>query len=159
MNRKQLILWIGGLLCSSLCFAQEVGTVAITQDATLETLLYQNKQQSASSQEEALTAAGYRVQIYSSNLSRQAKEMAQEWKKTIESTFVGKKAYITYQAPFWKVRVGDFTHYAEAVMFSKELKQTYPKEAGEIIVVKEKQVKPIYFEPKVAPAIADSTLK
>ena len=150
MNKKQLILWIGGLLCSIVGVAQEVGTVTIEQDEVLNTLLYQNVPSTPALQEEALIATGYRVQIYSSNLTRQAKEKAQEWKNTIESTFVGTRAYVTYQAPFWKVRVGDFTHYAEAVLFSKELKRTFPNEAGEIIIVKEKQVKPIYFEAKVA---------
>lgn len=139
-----------GLLCSIASIAQETGIVTIEQDEALNNLLYKNAQSATPSQEEALIATGYRVQIYSSNLTRQAKEKAQEWKNTIESTFVGTRAYVTYQAPFWKVRVGDFTHYAEAVLFSKELKRTFPKEAGEIIVVKEKQVKPIYFEAKVA---------
>lgn len=139
-----------GLLCSIASIAQETGIVTIEQDEALNNLLYKNTQSATPSQEEALIATGYRVQIYSSNLTRQAKEKAQEWKNTIESTFVGTRAYVTYQAPFWKVRVGDFTHYAEAVLFSKELKRTFPKEAGEIIVVKEKQVKPIYFEAKVA---------
>ena len=105
---------------------------------------------------EALTANGYRVQLYSSNAARKAKETALEWKATFEKDFPQHHAYLQYQAPFWKLRVGDFTHYASAVLFSEQLKKAYPKEADEIIIIKEKQVKPLYFEAKELVAETDS---
>jgi hypothetical protein len=145
MKMRHFLLTIFACLFATFAWAQQ-GTVTIHHSDSMEQLLYQNKKATTANTEEALVATGYRVQIYSSNASRKAKETAFEWKKNIEEAFTNHKAYVVYQAPFWKVRVGDFTHYAEAVLFSKELAQKYPKEAGEIIVVKEKQVKPLYFK-------------
>lgn len=149
MKMKHILLTGIAWLLTAFAWAQQ-GTVSIHQDAALDKLLYQNKHTQPAT-EESLIATGYRVQIYSSNASRKAKETAFEWKKNIEETYPNQKAYVVYQAPFWKVRVGDFTHYAEAVLFSKDLAHQFPKQAGEIIVVKEKQVKPLYFNnPKAA---------
>jgi hypothetical protein len=149
MKMRHFLLTSMALLLTAFAWAQQ-GTVTIHQDPTLDKLLYQNKKAATTQTEEALLATGYRVQIYSSNASRKAKETATQWKTDLETAFPNLKTYLVYQAPFWKVRVGDFTHYAEAVLFSKELTKAFPKQAGEIIVVKEKQVKPLYFKNETA---------
>lgn len=156
MKMKHFLLTSMALLFAAFAWAQQ-GTVTIHHSDSMEQLLYQNKKAAANNTDEALVATGYRVQIYSSNASRKAKETATQWKKELETAFPNQKTYLVYQAPFWKVRVGDFTHYAEAVHFSKELAKKYPKEAGEIIVVKEKQVKPLYFGTQSTPATTANT--
>jgi hypothetical protein len=124
------------------------GSVSTYHNERLNDLLFQEKSKNYKlDTEETISATGYRVQIYSSNASRQAKEIAFKWKENLEKKFPEYKVYVQYQAPFWKVRIGDFTHYGEATTCSHLLKQAYPKEANEIIIVKEKQVKPIYFQP------------
>ena len=143
------------MLVCAYSWAQQ-GVVTIHQDARLEALLQPQNEQTAGQTQEALTASGYRVQLYSSNAARKAKETALEWKATFEKDFPQHHAYLQYQAPFWKLRVGDFTHYASAVLFSEQLKKAYPKEADEIIIIKEKQVKPLYFEAKELVAETDS---
>lgn len=145
MNMKHFLITNIVLLFTAFAWAQQ-GTVTIHHSDSMEQLLYQNKKATSNNAEEALVATGYRVQIYSSNASRKAKETATQWKKELETAFPNQKTYLAYQAPFWKVRIGDFTHYAEAVLFSQKLIQKFPKQAGEIIVVKEKQVKPLYFK-------------
>lgn len=155
MNIKHVILTGITLLFTAFAWAQQ-GTVTVYQDDRLGTLLYQEKNNTAQTPKEAIVANGYRVQVYSSNAARKAKETALEWKKTIEEAFPQLRAYVQYQAPFWKVRVGDFTHYAAAVLCSKQLQQAYPDKAGEIIIVKEKQVKPLYFEEQITPTTTDS---
>lgn len=146
MKVKQLILGTICLLTVPYLWAQ-IGTVHTYHAPELNQLLYPDTLQStATNVDSAIVATGYRIQIYSSNASRKAKEQAFQWQQDIEQTFPPYRAYVQYQAPFWKVRVGDFTHYAEAVVFSNHLKNVYPNEASEIIIVKEKQVKPIYFK-------------
>jgi hypothetical protein len=44
------------------------------------------------------------------------------------------------------VRLGDFSNYSEAVVFSKKVKSTLPKLANEIIVIKENNTKPLYLD-------------
>ena len=66
------------------------------------------------------------------------------------------KSYVTYSAPFWKVRLGDFSNYAEAVIFSKKVKSALPKLANEIIVIKENSTKPLYLNENKPLIGADS---
>ena len=157
MKLKQIILTISFLSLSSFLWAQ-TGVVTIHQNATLDSLLYQEKnKETITLAEKNISATGYRVQIYSSNASRKAKEQAFQWKTDLEEAYPEHHVYVQYQAPFWKVRIGDFTHYAEAVVWSNALKKAYPNEANEIMVVKEKQVKPIYLpEEAVTDSIATS---
>ena len=149
MNMKTYIVTAICLLASVYAWGHS-GVVTAHHDAALENLLYQEKNaEAAPSSESCITATGYRIQFYSSNASRKAKEIAFEWKAKLEEAFPQHRVYVQYQAPFWKVRVGDFTHYAEAVLCCNALKQAYPSEAGEIIVIKEKAVKPIYFKEEL----------
>lgn len=67
---------------------------------------------------------GYRVQIHYSADSEKA--------KSIKSKFLGKyaseaHAYIVYDAPNFKVRVGDFRTHLEAYRFLKKIKAEYPE--------------------------------
>jgi len=147
MKLKTIVTTILCLFATTSLWAQ-MGTVSTYHNEKLNNLLYLEKGKKYTNEtEESIYATGYRVQIYSSNASRQAKEIAFKWKEDIEKKFPEYKVYVQYQAPFWKVRVGDFTHYGESTTCSHLLKQAYPKEASEIIIVKEKQVKPIYFQP------------
>ena len=66
----------------------------------------------------------------------------------LKEIFPDVKCYVSYSAPFWKVRLGDFSNYAEAVVFSKKVKKELPKLAGEIIVTKENNTKPLYLDEK-----------
>ncbi|MCU0432058.1 MAG: SPOR domain-containing protein [Bacteroidia bacterium] len=67
---------------------------------------------------------GWRVQIHYS--------ADQDKAKSIKSKFLGKyaseaHAYITYDAPNFKVRVGDFRTQLEAYRFLKKIKAEYPE--------------------------------
>lgn len=150
MNMKVYIVTAICLLTSAYAWSQ-TGVVTAHHDAVLEGLLYQAKNTETIPQtESSINATGYRIQFYSSNASRKAKEIAFGWKEKLEEAYPEYRVYVQYQAPFWKVRVGDFTHYAEAVICCNMLKQAYPSEAGEMIVVKEKSVKPIYFQEELS---------
>jgi hypothetical protein len=96
----------------------------------------------------AVTAVGYRVQVYSNNNARKAKSEAFELEEKLKEIFPDVKCYVSYSAPFWKVRLGDFSNYAEAVVFSKKVKKALPKLANEIIVTKENNTKPLYLDEK-----------
>lgn len=70
---------------------------------------------------------GYRIQVFSDNSQKKAKEMAQERAKTIETTYPELTAYVTFNSPFWRVRVGNFSSYEEAAIKLRELKKMYPQ--------------------------------
>ena len=70
---------------------------------------------------------GYRIQVFSDNSQKKAKEMAQERAKTIETAYPELTAYVTFNSPFWRVRVGNFSSYEEAAIKLRELKKMYPQ--------------------------------
>lgn len=117
-------------------------------NAKLDSLLYKNVEPSERINNPAVTTSGYRVQIYSSNRAQIAKQGAFELEKNIKEIYPDLHTYVTYNAPFWKVRLGDFSSYYEALNFSNALKDAFPERATEVFVVKEDIIKPIYFDNK-----------
>lgn len=139
---KKLFVLLIGIMFSAVAMAEE-GVVILHQDSIMETLLVKKE---VADKNVAITAVGYRVQVYSNNNARKAKSEAFDLEDKLLELFPEVKCYVTYSAPFWKVRLGDFSNYAEAVIFSKKVKSTLPKLANEIIVIKENNTKPLYLD-------------
>ena len=70
--------------------------------------------------------SGYRIQVYSDNMQRRAKEMAQERAKMIQNSDSTLATYVTFNSPFWRVRVGNYSSYEEAAIKLRELKKQFP---------------------------------
>ncbi len=68
---------------------------------------------------------GYRIQLFFES-GRMARENAYEAKAKFLSSYQGIAAYVDYQAPFFKVRVGDFRTKREAQILYKKLKRQFP---------------------------------
>jgi SPOR domain len=103
-------------------------TVTIHQDKRIEALLVNKK---------SLTVSGFRVQVFSSNIQRTAKNNAFGIEKQIQEVFPNQPVYVNYTSPFWKVRVGDFKTKAEAQAFRNQLIESLPTLKSEIYVVPE----------------------
>jgi hypothetical protein len=65
---------------------------------------------------------GYRIQIYFGNDRIKAQEMRTEFIKFIPD----EAAYLIYQQPNFKVRVGDFRTRLEAAGFLKQINSSFP---------------------------------
>lgn len=83
---------------------------------------------------------GYRVQVYSSNDQRTAKNTSLSIEKKILNYFAAHNVYRTFSSPFWKVRVGDFRTMDDAQAFRDELIEAFPVLGKTMYVVKENQV-------------------
>ena len=143
--KKIFVLLLGVMFVAS-AMAQENGVVVLHHDSIMEALLVKNE---VTEKNNAITAVGYRVQVYSNNNARKAKSEAFELEEKLKEIFPDVKCYVSYSAPFWKVRLGDFSNYAEAVVFSKKVKKELPTLTGEIIVTKENNTKPLYLDEKI----------
>ena len=110
-------------------------TVKIHQDKRIEQLL-SNKRNSNSVQNQS-TANGYRVQVFSSNVQRVAKNDAFKIERQIREIFPDQTVYVNYSSPFWKVRVGDFISHAQAQSFRSKLIEAFPAMRSEIYIVRE----------------------
>ncbi|MEI6752525.1 MAG: SPOR domain-containing protein [Paludibacter sp.] len=107
-------------------------TVKIVQDKRIESLLVNKK---VAAQE--LTASGFRIQVFSSNIQKTAKNNAFGIEKQIQELFPELPVYVNYTSPFWKVRVGDFKSKADAQMARNKLTEAFPNLKSEIYVVPE----------------------
>lgn len=97
------------------------GSINITQDPGIEDLvgihIDMNKRNNG--------VDGFRIQIYLGS-SNNAKTEASEIKKKLLSLFPGERIYVMYEAPFWRVQVGDFRSKNESLELYRKLEKEFP---------------------------------
>lgn len=81
---------------------------------------------------------GYRVQVFDDNNPRTAKNQAQERKRMIENRFPEFRGYITFNSPYWKVKVGDFRTRSEAEAAMGSIRAAFPSIGPQLRVVRDK---------------------
>lgn len=113
--------------------------VVVKQDPKLDKLIddYLNKKDAPSG---PYVGAGYRVQVFSSNAQRTAKDESLNIERRLRSAFPGYGVYRIYASPFWKVRIGDFRSHADAQAFRAELVKAFPELRKETYTVRESKV-------------------
>ena len=81
---------------------------------------------------------GYRIQAYSDNNHKTAKAAAQQRARDIAMKFPQYRSYISYKAPSWRLRIGDFRSQREAQEALRRIKSVYPKFAREMVIVRDR---------------------
>lgn len=81
---------------------------------------------------------GYRVQVFSDNNPRTAKNEARNRQRTVSGRFPRYRAYVSYSAPYWRTRVGDFRSEGQANSAAAEMRRAFPKFSKEIRVVRDR---------------------
>ncbi len=79
---------------------------------------------------------GFRAQVFTGN-QRLSKDEAFKREREIKELFPDLATYVTYTAPFWKLRVGDFRSHEEAFNLKRQLMEAFPSYGKEIYIVKE----------------------
>lgn len=90
-----------------------------------------------------LEVSGFRAQVFSGNL-RNSKEEAFKKEKEIKELFPELATYVTYVAPFWRLRIGDYRSREEAYYTMRMLMNAFPSYAKEMYIVKEDIKIPLY---------------
>lgn len=89
-----------------------------------------------------LKISGFRIQIFSGNNQRVSKNEAFSKEADLKSVFPELSTYVKYNAPFWRLRVGDFQTYQDAQNMLMQLRRSFPAFGREMSIVREKiQVK------------------
>ncbi len=106
---------------------------AFILDDMTNAVVYQNvaitnliKDRSAGHQRGQYQKSGFRVQVYSSNDSRVAKNEALDLYDRLVNK-VDVSVYVTSDPPFWKVRLGDFETREEALNYKQLINQQFPE--------------------------------
>ena len=88
-----------------------------------------------SHQEVEMRSYGYRILVYYTNKSKNAKANAQKRAKDITMKFPQYQFYFTYKAPTWRLRVGDFVDEESAHRALKQLRQSFPMYSKEMTII------------------------
>ena len=116
--------------------------VKIFQEEEILWLMSEKEQKNMSfSSQNFIFLHGYRVQVYSRNTPRVARSEATDIELKMKEKYTDVNVYLSYTAPFWKVRVGDCKNYQEATLLMKKIKKDFPNIKDEIYIVKEDDIK------------------
>lgn len=80
--------------------------------------------------------SGYRVEVFADNNVRTAKVQASNKKRSLQARFPQYGVYLVFEAPFWRVRVGDFTNRSAAESAMAEIRQAMPSLSSSLRVVR-----------------------
>ncbi len=83
-------------------------------------------------------SVGFRIQAYSDNNYKTAKASAQKRARDIAMKFPQYRSYISYKAPSWRLRIGDFKTRGEAQAALARIKKVYPNFAREMVIVRDR---------------------
>lgn len=116
------------------------GRAKVTQPALLNARLEAKvvEEAPAENSEAAVVTGGYRIQVFSGNNARTAKNDAENRATLIRENFPEVATYVIYDAPYWRLRAGDYATYEEAAVVLSELKRAFPTFAREMRLVRDR---------------------
>ena len=118
MRRFFLIIIFTALVFGG--FAQRRGTLHVNQDSRIERLMRKQRDVYAANS----TMNGFRVQIFM-EIGNEAVDHARVVKKNFEDQYPGLPIYLSYEQPYYRLRVGDFRNRIEAEKYLRILKPQY----------------------------------
>lgn len=110
-------------ICGNLADTLKKGQLTVNAPAGFEQVLSKTRKKN----QEEQSFEGYRIQIYSGS----DRKKAQEKKSDFYKEFPQKDAYMNYEQPYFKVRIGDFRNKIEA----QKLYYTLKKEFSTVLIV------------------------
>jgi hypothetical protein len=99
------------------------GGVIVTKDARYELLRAKKAEINKKATIARTPVKGFRLQI----MNTTDRSEVLEAKSKMLSLYPEHKLYLTYQAPYFKLRMGNFKEHAEAAAFKKEINDLFPK--------------------------------
>ncbi|MVT09727.1 SPOR domain-containing protein [Chitinophaga sp. ysch24] len=130
MTMKHLLILFSGLLTGTFAWAQDApiastGSVKVVKDSRLDLLI---KKQIYINTLAIRNQPGFRVQLISTNKRNEASDI----KARAMQLYPEYRTYMDYQAPYFKVRIGDFKNRDEAAELREKLSNSFP---GGVFVV------------------------
>lgn len=116
------------------------GTVVVKQSPAIKAMVGRklNRENIKKDEDQAfIKTEGYRTQVFSGNNQRKSKDEAIRKEEMIKELFPDIPTYLKYDAPFWKLRVGDFRSREEAYQMQRQLMDAFPTFAKEMYIVKD----------------------
>lgn len=86
----------------------------------------------------AVHTGGYRVQVFSGNNPRTARAEAHARAAAIGEEFPEWATYVSFESPYWRLKVGDFRSYEDGNSALSLLKKQFPAYAKEMRLVRDR---------------------
>ncbi|HMM03324.1 MAG: SPOR domain-containing protein [Dysgonomonas sp.] len=86
---------------------------------------------------------GFKIQVFSGNNQQRSKREAESKQAQVKSAFPELETVVSFQSPFWRLRVGNFTSRADADAVLREMKKTFPAFGREMYIVPDVVKKPV----------------
>lgn len=118
MRRYLLIIILAALAMSG--FAQKKGSLHVNKDSRVERLIKRQRDVYAVSN----TTSGYRIQIFM-EIGNEAVNHAQSVKHSFTHAFPEIPVYLSYEQPYYRLRVGDFRNRVEAEKYLRLIKPKF----------------------------------
>ena len=118
MRRLLLVILLSVL--STCGFAQRKGSLHVDQDSRVERLMRKQREVFAANK----TMSGYRVQIFM-EIGNDAISHAEAMKHSFMKAFPELPVYLTYEQPYYRLRVGDFRNRVEAEKYMRLIKPKF----------------------------------
>lgn len=119
-----------------------IGMMKVHQPEALQKRLGTNGETLAEDSEQKVQSnvqrgrTGYRVEVFSDNNVRTAKVQAASKKRLLKARMPQYRVYLVFEAPFWRVRLGDFTNRSAADAALQEVRRNFPAFATDLRVVR-----------------------
>ncbi|MFV0397271.1 MAG: SPOR domain-containing protein [Bacteroidales bacterium] len=113
------------------------GVVEIHQSESIKKLVGTPMPSIKEGESNVLTTAGYQIHVFSGNKQRASKDEAYSKEERIKTAYPEHVTYVKYNAPFWRLRVGDFRTYEEADELLRDMRRQFPDFAKEMFIVRE----------------------
>ena len=121
MRKMKKILLIFLLSALSFCgYAQKRGSLHVNQDSRVDRLMKKQRDVYAASS----TMPGYRVQIFM-EIGNDAVSHAEAVKGAFTAAYPELPVYLTYEQPYYRLRVGDFRNRVEAEKYVRLIKPQF----------------------------------
>ena len=117
------------------------GVIRITSDPAITALLGTPANQTSSY--DYIERKGYRIQVFMGSNPNSARGEASSKQASINAAFPDYATYLTYEAPNWKLSVGDFLTREEAAVFKQQLQKEFPAFGKETYIIVDKVKIPI----------------
>jgi len=114
------------------------GAIQITSDPKITELIGLISPGTSVNETNNTISNGFRVQVFMSNNSKTARKEIADKGSLIKGTFPDIAVYTGYDAPNWKLLVGDFITREEASVFRQKLQKSIPELGKEMYIVKGK---------------------
>lgn len=121
MEKMRRFLWLTIFTAFVMSgWAQSQGSLNLRQDTRIDRLMQKQREVYAANS----TMSGFRVQIFM-EIGNEAVDHANVVKKEFEEQYPELPIYLSYEQPYYRLRVGDFRNRVEAEKYLRILKPQY----------------------------------